>query len=46
MNGGDGSDEDEDGILWLAEMGVEDKIKKPGTIFTKLYPLKSSNVFL
>ncbi|KAM3836527.1 protein downstream neighbor of Son [Vipera latastei] len=35
VNGGDGSDEDEDGILWLAEMGVEDKIKKPGTIFTK-----------
>uniref|UniRef100_A0A8C6VNX7 DNA replication fork stabilization factor DONSON n=1 Tax=Naja naja TaxID=35670 RepID=A0A8C6VNX7_NAJNA len=35
MSGGDGSDDDEDdGLLWLVEMGVEDKIK-PDTISTK-----------
>ncbi|XP_026556352.1 protein downstream neighbor of Son [Pseudonaja textilis] len=33
---GDGSDgSDDDGLLWLVEMGVEDKIKKPDTISTK-----------
>ncbi|XP_070800437.1 protein downstream neighbor of Son [Pituophis catenifer annectens] len=35
MSGGDGSDDDDDGILWLMEMGIEDKIKKPDTISTK-----------
>ncbi|XP_070606473.1 protein downstream neighbor of Son [Erythrolamprus reginae] len=36
MSGADGSDDDEDdGILWLVEMGIEDKIKKPDTISTK-----------
>ncbi|XP_063161478.1 protein downstream neighbor of Son [Candoia aspera] len=41
MSGGDGDDDDDDdddeegGFLWLVEMGVAGKIKKPDTISTK-----------
>lgn len=35
-----GYDDDEDGsFLWLKEMGVQDKIKKPDSITIQLYPV-------
>lgn len=35
-----GYDDDEDGsFLWLKEMGVQDKIKKPDSITIQLYPI-------
>ncbi|XP_007427306.1 protein downstream neighbor of Son isoform X1 [Python bivittatus] len=40
-SGGDDDDDDDDGFLWLVEMGVEGKIKKPDTISTKLYKEKN-----
>lgn len=35
------SDDEDESFLWLEEMGVEDKIKKPDAISIKLYPFMS-----
>lgn len=32
------SDDEDDSISWLKEMGVQDKIKKPDSISIQLYP--------